>query len=41
MERARRRKRETLELPREAAPVVEEELETKEMKGGGGGGGGV
>ena len=38
MERTRKRKRAASELPREAAPTAEEELEIEEIWGGGGGG---
>ena len=38
VERIRKRKRTTIELPREVTPVIEEEPETKERGGGGGGG---
>ena len=44
VERARKRKRATTELPRKAAPAVEKELEIEERAGegeGGGGGGGL
>ena len=37
VERARKKKRSTIELPREATPAVEEEQEIEEMWGGGGG----
>ena len=38
MERTRKRKRAPLELQREVAPIVEEDLDIEERGGGGGGG---